>query len=71
LRQNIGYVGQEPVLFNTTIRDNFHFANPKATDKMIEEALRAANAWDFIQKMEKGLDTIVGGSGGALSGGQK
>jgi len=44
----MGYVGQEPVLFNTTIRENFLFANPKATDKMIEDALRAANAWDFI-----------------------
>jgi len=36
---------------------------------MIEEALKSANAWDFIQKMDKGLDTIVGGSGGSLSGG--
>jgi len=69
LRQAIGYVGQEPVLFNTTIRENFLFSNPQATDKMIEEALKSANAWDFIQKMDKGLDTIVGGSGGSLSGG--
>lgn len=47
------------------------FANPKASDAEIEDALKAANAWDFIQKMEKRLDTIVGGSGGSLSGGQK
>lgn len=38
---------------------------------MIEEALKSANAWDFIQKMDKGIDTLVGGSGGSLSGGQK
>lgn len=38
---------------------------------MIEESLKSANAWDFIQKMDKGLDTLVGGSGGSLSGGQK
>lgn len=38
---------------------------------MIEEALKAANAWDFIQAMDSKLDTIVGGSGGSLSGGQK
>lgn len=54
-----------------TIRENFYFANPKATDQQIEDALKAANAWDFINKMDKGLDTIVGGSGGSLSGGQK
>lgn len=48
-----------------------HFANPQASDADIEDALRSANAWDFIQKMDKGVDTIVGGSGGSLSGGQK
>lgn len=48
LRQHIGYVGQEPVLFNTTIRENMLFAKPNATDEEIKEALVAANAWDFI-----------------------
>jgi ABC-type multidrug transport system fused ATPase/permease subunit len=67
----VGYVGQEPVLFNATIRENMQFAKPGASDKEIEEALVAANAWSFISKIEKGLDTIVGGSGGSLSGGQK
>ena len=47
------------------------FAKPDATDGEIKEALESANAWDFIQKIETGLDTIVGGSGGSLSGGQK
>lgn len=71
LRQSIGYVGQEPVLFNATIKENMLFANPKATDDEIEQCLRAAKAWDFIQKMDKGVDTMVGGSGGSLSGGEK
>jgi len=48
MRHCIGYVPQEPVLFNTTIRENMYFAKPDATDKEIEEALKAANAWDFI-----------------------
>lgn len=47
------------------------FAKPDASDEEIQEALEAANAWDFIQKIETKLDTIVGGSGGSLSGGQK
>lgn len=67
----MGYVGQEPVLFNATIRENMRFAKPDATDNEIRDALNAANAWTFIQKIETGLDTIVGGSGGSLSGGQK
>lgn len=68
-RRMMGYVGQEPVLFNATIRENMKFAKPDATDEEIQTALEAANAWDFIQKMSTKLDTIVGGSGGSLSGG--
>jgi ABC-type multidrug transport system fused ATPase/permease subunit len=73
----MGYVGQEPVLFNATIRENMKFAKPDATDDEIKEALEHANALDFIMKIKGndkqggGLDTIVGGSGGSLSGGQK
>jgi len=61
------------VLFNTSIRENLLFAKPDATEDEIIEALKAANAWDFIQdKMaEDGIDTIVGATGGKLSGGQK
>jgi len=47
------------------------FSKPDATDTEIIDALIAANAWTFIQKIETGLDTIVGGSAGSLSGGQK
>jgi ATP-binding cassette subfamily B (MDR/TAP) protein 1 len=70
-RRQMGYVGQEPVLFNASIKENMKYAKPNASDKEIEEALIAANAWGFIQKMDKKLDTMVGGSGGSLSGGQK
>ena len=71
LRRIIGYVSQEPVLFNTSIRENMLFAKPDATEDEIIEALQAANAWDFIRNSmtEKGLDTVVGGSGNQLSGG--
>ena len=71
-RHMIGYVSQEPVLFNTTIRENLLFAKPDAAEDEIIDALKAANAWDFIKnKMDKGLDTSVGSGGGQLSGGQK
>lgn len=58
----IGYVGQEPVLFNTTIEENMKFAKPDATKSEIEQALKDANAWEFIQKKlgDKGIETRVG-----------
>jgi ABC-type multidrug transport system fused ATPase/permease subunit len=60
-------------LFNSTIKENLLYADPKATDDQIIEALKSANAWDFInQKMgEHGINTNVGNAGGQLSGGQK
>jgi hypothetical protein len=48
MRRLIGYVGQEPVLFNTSIKENMLFAKPDATDEEIIQALKDANAWDFI-----------------------
>jgi ABC-type multidrug transport system fused ATPase/permease subunit len=73
MRRLIGYVGQEPVLFNTSIKENMLFAKPDATDEEIIDALKAANAYDFIvEKMgTQGINVEVGGSGGQLSGGQK
>lgn len=64
MRQLIGYVGQEPVLFNTTIKENMLFAKPDATDEQIEKALRDSNAWDFIEEFPDRINTQVGGSGG-------
>jgi ATP-binding cassette subfamily B protein len=71
LRDAIGVVFQEPALFSGTIRDNIAYAKPKATDKEIIAAATAANAHDFIQKLEKGYDSEIGERGLKLSGGQK
>jgi len=70
-RRKIGYVGQEPVLFNESIRSNMLNAKPDATDDEIYEALKKANAMKFIERLSKGLDTNAGSSGGQLSGGEK
>jgi ATP-binding cassette, subfamily B (MDR/TAP), member 1 len=71
LRNQIGYVGQEPVLFATTLKENLLFGNEKATDEQINQALREAEALDFVEKLKEGLDTYVGTGGGQISGGQK
>ncbi len=71
LRDNIGVVGQEPVLFATTIRENIKFGRKNATDEEIEQASKEANAFNFIQGLPQKFDTIVGEKGAQLSGGQK
>jgi len=70
-RDQIGYVGQEPTLFNDTIANNIAYGAPGATRKEIEEAAKQANAHDFITMFDEGYDTVVGERGGRLSGGQK
>lgn len=71
LRQNIAVVFQDPALFSGTVKENIAYGKPNATEKEIKKAAQAANAWDFIQKLPQGLDTIVGERGMKLSGGQK
>ena len=71
LRDHIGIVGQEPVLFDCTIKENIKYAKVDATDEEIEKACKEANAYDFIQKLPKNLNTMVGEGGAQLSGGQK
>ncbi len=71
MRENIGYVGQEPVLFATSIKENLMMAKENATDAEIWDALKKANAADFVQTLPDKLNTFVGNSGTALSGGQK
>ena len=71
LRRNIGIVSQETYLFNGTIRENLLYANPDATEDDLIEACRKANIYDFIEKQELGLDTMVGNRGLKLSGGEK
>lgn len=71
LRSLIGYVGQEPTLFATTIAGNIKYGKPNATQEEIEAAARSANAHDFITSFPDGYDTQVGDKGAQLSGGQK
>ncbi|XP_063825682.1 ATP-dependent translocase ABCB1 [Ostrinia nubilalis] len=71
LRDQIGLVGQEPVLFNTTVRQNIRYGRESVTDEEIEAAARQAFAHQFIMKLPKGYDTLVGERGASLSGGQK
>lgn len=71
LRQQIGIVSQESILFNTTVRENIAFGKPGATDEEIIQAAKIANAHDFIVDLENGYDTGIGERGNKLSGGQK
>ncbi|CAF3473456.1 unnamed protein product [Rotaria sp. Silwood1] len=71
LRQKIGVVSQEPILFATSIYENIRFGKENATKAEIEEAARQANAHDFIMQLPNKYDTVVGESGVQLSGGEK
>ena len=71
LRQQIGIVSQESILFNTTVRENIVFGNPEATEEEIIKAAKIANAHKFIIELENGYDTNIGERGNKLSGGQK
>ena len=80
LRQLIGNVNQEAILFNDSFRNNISFGvsdnqekpeSPEQLQKRIEEASRIANAYDFITQSEQGFDTNIGDRGGRLSGGQR
>lgn len=71
LREHIAVVFQDPALFSGTIRENIAYAKPHATEPEIIEAAKAANAYDFIKKLENGFDTEIGERGLKLSGGQK
>ncbi len=71
LRQLIGNVNQEAILFNDSFRNNISFGVDNATQQQIEEAAKIANAYDFIMASENGFDTNIGDRGGRLSGGQR
>ena len=72
LRAQIAMVSQKVVLFNDTVRNNIAYGEMRdADDAAIEEAARNAYAWDFIQRLDHGLDTEVGQDGAQLSGGQR
>jgi len=70
-RERVGYVPQDPLLFHTTIRDNLLWSFEQAKEDDLWEALRLANAADFVNKLPQGIDTIVGDRGVRLSGGER
>jgi len=71
LRSLMGLVTQDSILFNDTVKGNLKIANENASDEEIIEALKVANAWEFVKILPKGIDTNIGDSGNKLSGGQK
>ncbi len=71
LRGLLGLVTQDSILFNDTVAGNLKVANENATEEEIIEALKIANAWEFVSQLPDGIHTNVGDSGNKLSGGQK
>lgn len=70
-RRFVSVVPQESVLFEGTIRENVAYGMPHTGEERIAQALRDANAWEFVQALPEGLDTVVGERGARLSGGQR
>jgi subfamily B ATP-binding cassette protein MsbA len=71
LRGLLGLVTQDSILFNDTVKGNLQVAKENATDEEIIEALKIANAWEFVETLPLGIETNIGDSGNKLSGGQK
>lgn len=71
LRRQFGYVPQRPLLMDDTVRENIIFDAEDRSPENIEHAARLSQAWDFIERLPQGLDTVIGDSGVRLSGGQQ
>ena len=71
LRRQIAWVSQRVMLFDQTIEDNIRMGQPQASAEQVEQAARAAHAWDFISQLPLGLATPLGSLGDRLSGGQR
>jgi len=71
VRSQVAWVGQHVVLFDDTLAANIAYGAPQTSRADIERAARMANAWEFIERLPKGLDTRVGSNGSQLSGGQR
>ncbi|MBT8244572.1 MAG: ATP-binding cassette domain-containing protein [Winogradskyella sp.] len=71
LRGLMGLVTQDSILFNDTVKNNILIGKEDATDNEIIDALKIANAWEFVKDLPNGIDTNIGDAGGKLSGGQK
>ncbi len=70
-RRQVGYVPQDPLILNASVRENLTRFHPGATDEELIEALKKAYAWGFVSKLEEGLDTVLGDRGIRLSGGER
>lgn len=70
-RHKIGYVPQDVLLFHDTVKNNVTLNDPRITDEEVVEALKTADALGFVEKMENGLETVVGERGAKISGGQR
>jgi ATP-binding cassette subfamily B protein len=70
-RKCISYVPQEPILFHRSIKENIAYANPDASDELIEKVSKQAHCMEFIIKLSEGFDSKVGDKGVKLSGGQR
>jgi subfamily B ATP-binding cassette protein MsbA len=71
LRKQLGIVTQDAILFNESIKNNLKLGKEDASDEEIIDALKVANAWEFVKDLPSGIDTNIGDSGNKLSGGQK
>jgi subfamily B ATP-binding cassette protein MsbA len=71
LRDQIGLVTQQTILFNDTVRNNIAYGSLKCSDQEIIEAAKAANAHDFVQRLPQGYNTLIGEQGVKLSGGER
>ncbi len=71
LRDLMGLVTQDSILFNDSIKNNILIGKPNATDAEVIDALKIANAWEFVQELPNGIETNVGDAGNNFSGGQK
>lgn len=70
-RKAIGYIPQEPLIINATVRENLLRFHPEATEEEMVSALKRSLAWPFVEKLPQGLDTILGDKGVRLSGGER
>ena len=70
-RKAIGYIPQEPLIINATVRENLLRFHPDATEEEVIAALKKSLAWPFVEKLPKGLDTVLGDKGTRLSGGER
>ena len=71
LRNQMGIVTQDAILFNESVKNNVMLGVDKASDEEVIQALKIANAWEFVKDLPQGIDTNIGDSGNKLSGGQK